>query len=99
IRRATGAKPYPPRSWWTEELSWKAVMNGELVPSVAIHELEHGTTRTSAQWRTMMSRRSDSDEIWSFKSPSESWEQLCGRAGLVLVRRGAPIASVTLAMN
>lgn len=99
IANAAAGKPYPPQSWWSHPLSWEAVMNGDFDPAADVHELEHGTTRLSAQWRTMMSRRSEQDEIWSFKSPPETWQSLGGRAGLVLVRRKTPIASVTLRMN
>lgn len=99
IGRAVRDRPYPPPSWWTEQLSWQVVMNGDFGSSVNVHELEHGTSRLSVQWRTMMSRRSESDEIWSFQSPPETWQRLGGRAGLVLVRRGRPVSSVTLRMN
>ena len=30
------------------------------------------------------------DELWAFSSPPETWRNLMGRAGIVLVRRGNP---------
>ena len=73
------------RSWWTERLSWQAVMNGEFSSSVNVHELEHGKTRLSVQWRTMMSRRSESDEILIVQKPSRD----LAKAGRALSSSGA----------
>jgi hypothetical protein len=39
------------------------------------------------------------DEIWHFSSPPASWEHLCGRAGIVLVRKGRIIRSKVLMLN
>ena len=56
------------------------------------------------QWeRTFSSlfkaRMTDRDELWEFSSPGQSWKNLCGRAGVALVRDGRPIAHVVTVMN
>jgi len=39
------------------------------------------------------------DEIWTFRSPPETWEDLAGRAGVALVRENKMIDAVVTAMN
>jgi hypothetical protein len=39
------------------------------------------------------------DELWAFSSPPETWQHLCGRAGIALVRNGEVIEAMTTMMN
>ena len=39
------------------------------------------------------------DELWTFSSPAQSWEDLAGRAGVALVRDGNPIKVLVTMMN
>jgi hypothetical protein len=39
------------------------------------------------------------DELWTFRSPPDSWQLLAGRAGIALVRDGKPIKAIITMMN
>jgi hypothetical protein len=39
------------------------------------------------------------DELWAFSSSTVSWQNLCGRAGIALVRGGEVVASMITKMN
>lgn len=51
------------------------------------------------QWLALIARMQPGDELWQFSSPPESWQHLCGRAGVALVRNGEVVDSITTAMN
>jgi hypothetical protein len=51
------------------------------------------------QWEELKAAMMPGDEIWTFASPPKSWEDLAGRAGVALVRGGAPIRILVTAMN
>jgi hypothetical protein len=53
----------------------------------------------NAEWEQMLTQMQPGDELWSFASPRESWEQLAGRAGYALVRDGVAIAVLVTMMN
>lgn len=52
-----------------------------------------------SEWEALKSQMEEGDEIRAFKSPSESWENLAGRAGYALVRDGRAIAGFITLMN
>jgi hypothetical protein len=39
------------------------------------------------------------DEVWSFRSPPESWKQLMGTGGVCLVRRGKIVDGYVTVVN
>jgi hypothetical protein len=39
------------------------------------------------------------DELWTFRSPPDSWQLLAGRAGIALVRDEKPIRTIITLMN
>jgi hypothetical protein len=49
----------------------------------------------NAQWEEFKSKAKSTDVILRVRSPSDSWQSLAGWAGLVLVRDGIIIASIT----
>lgn len=53
----------------------------------------------NAEWRKMVAMMKDGDELWAFCSEIESWQILCGRAGISLVREGEIIESIVTMMN
>jgi hypothetical protein len=102
IARSYQTKTYPPRGWWNDRVDWREAKHGQLpqpFTGMPLDAIEEGTTRTAQDWRDLLSRAVDQDELYAFDSPSDYWQKLGGRAGLVLVRRGRPIANVTLKMN
>ena len=53
----------------------------------------------NAEWRELVARMLDGDEIWEFSSPANTWSKLGGRAGVALVRNGEIIDSIITRMN
>ncbi len=53
----------------------------------------------SRAWEDIKALMMPGDEIWTFSSPPESWENLAGQAGVALVRDGVPIRTVVTMMN
>ena len=45
------------------------------------------------------SKAKDGDELWWFKSPLESWQNMCGRAGYAILRDGKVIATYVSKMS
>lgn len=52
----------------------------------------------SVEWRGMTGPQ-PGDEIWLFRSPDESWEQLMGTEGHCLLRNGAIVDGYVTAVN
>ena len=46
------------------------------------------------QWQQLLDMMQEGDELYEFRTGKESWRQLCGRAGVQLVRDGIPIATM-----
>lgn len=51
------------------------------------------------EWKTLITRMIEGDELWEFNSPEDTWENLCGRAGIALVRNGEVIDTLITMMN
>jgi hypothetical protein len=50
-------------------------------------------------WHNLLAQMQPGDELWEFSSSGESWQNLCGRAGVALVRGGEVVASMITSMN
>lgn len=55
-----------------------------------------GWRRIADSWAAEME---PGDEIWTWSTPRWTWENLCGRGGLALVRDGKPVDHVMTLMN
>jgi hypothetical protein len=53
----------------------------------------------NAEWEALKAEMQPGDELWTFSSPPPSWQDLAGRAGIALVRNGAPVKILLGAMN
>ena len=53
----------------------------------------------NAEWEALKEEMQPGDELWTFSSPPASWQGLAGRAGIALVRNGAPVKILLGAMN
>jgi len=53
----------------------------------------------NARWEELKARMQMGDEIWTFRSPPETWQDLAGSAGVALVRENRVIDAVVTAMN
>jgi len=51
------------------------------------------------QWNQLKSELQDNDELWMFSSPKETWQNLCGRAGICIVRDGEIYKSLVKVVN
>lgn len=49
----------------------------------------------NAGWLALVAKMQEGDELWTFDSPLETWENLCGRTGYSIVRDGEIIASLS----
>ncbi len=43
------------------------------------------------QWQELLSEMQNGDELWTFCTSDESWDNGCGRAGISLVRNGKEV--------
>jgi hypothetical protein len=44
------------------------------------------------QWRELLAEMQDGDELWTFSTSDESWDNMAGRAGISLVRNGKEVS-------
>ncbi len=51
------------------------------------------------EWRELLAMMQDGDELWTFSTSNESWDNMAGRAGVSLVREGKIIDSIVTKMN
>jgi len=51
------------------------------------------------KWEALKSMMQPGDELWIFCSSAESWKDLAGRRGIVLLRNGEAIAEIVTLMN
>lgn len=52
-----------------------------------------------AEWKQLFLSLLPDDEVWSFCSPPDSWQHLAGRSGIVVLRAGKVVKTLTLLMN
>ena len=50
-------------------------------------------------WEHLKSDMKVGDELWTYSSPEKTWENLCGRGGVCIVRDGKIIKSVLMVMS
>jgi hypothetical protein len=53
----------------------------------------------NARWEKLKARMQTGDEIWTFRSPPEAWQDLAGGAGVALMRESKVIDALVTAMN
>jgi len=88
-----------PSSWLLKKVSVKEVEEAEsqFPDRPEIHGLPFGFC--NLEWRRLLERMRDGDELWEFRSPQSSWENDHGRAGYVVVRDRRVIAHIITEMN
>lgn len=50
-------------------------------------------------WQQLRAARLESDELWRFRSPPETWAALVGEEGYVIVRDGVPFKGIITFIN
>lgn len=84
--------------------------DGEVIPSewlrerISIEQVEadhirEGESFSHARWLELKAQMVEGDELWSFCSDDSSWQDLCGRAGIALVRQGRAIDGIVMLTN
>jgi hypothetical protein len=51
------------------------------------------------KWEALKAAMQPGDELWTFASPPDSWQDLAGRAGIAVVHDGTPIQVIVTSMN
>jgi hypothetical protein len=51
------------------------------------------------EWRELLTEMQDGDELWTFTTSDESWDNHAGRAGISLVRNGKEVFCIIGKMN
>ncbi|MGD9741392.1 MAG: hypothetical protein AB7J30_12380 [Hyphomicrobium sp.] len=95
IKAAKGAKPFPPSEWFTARIDPASPES----PPPPIDAPAYLAISEESGIAELKLRMLEGDEIWTFSSPRETWETLCGRAGIVLVRKGRAVAHIVTEMN
>lgn len=96
--------PTSPSAWSQSSLAKERVSVEEFRRQLATSKLSQGPMlfpRQSAdeELTQLLVRLNDDDEIWSWRSPPETWRMMIGRGGLALVRNNRAIAMVMNVMN
>jgi hypothetical protein len=53
----------------------------------------------NSRWEALKAQMVEGDELWLFRSPSETWRNMAGCAGVALVRDGKIVAKIVTSMN
>ena len=51
------------------------------------------------EWLELLAEMQDGDELWTFTTSVESWDNMAGRAGISLVRNGKEVTCIIRRMN
>lgn len=51
------------------------------------------------EWKQLLAQQQPGDELWTFSSSNESWEEMAGRKGIALVRQGEVVDHIVTEMN
>lgn len=71
------------------------------VAEIEAEHIHHGKALgyLNDRWETLKASMQAGDALWSFSSPPETWQHLCGRSGIALVRDGKIIDFLVIVMN
>jgi len=91
--------------------SWQLKMKSWLKKKTTVKKAERGSFFTRVllgidpglvndeEWQKLKDIIIEGDELWTFKSPPETWRQRRGREGIALVRDGKIVKDILTAMN
>ncbi len=98
-------EPWPPMDWCDKKISLsecERILNKNVPPSAKVSPSAKGGLAgrmIHTQISRVKKRMMPGDELWTFSSPSDYWQALAGRAGVVLIRNGRPIWNHVTLMN
>ena len=103
IARAADDMPLIPKSWLDKKVT---IAEAEAAhPGISDERVQRFPDAAkpfgfkSGQWEAIKAAMQPGDELWTFISPAESWENLAGRAGIAVVRDGNPVMVLTTMLN
>ncbi|MBI1338456.1 MAG: hypothetical protein GC164_16055 [Phycisphaera sp.] len=53
----------------------------------------------ASEWEALKTKMRPGDELRAYSSPEESWENLAGRAGIALIRKGRVVDDILTMLN
>jgi hypothetical protein len=101
--RAADDIPAVPKEWLDKKISIAEAekmfpgVNDERVRSMP--EIAKPFGFLNARWEDLKAQMQPGDELWTFHSPSQTWQDLAGSGGVVVVRDGVPIQALVTVMN
>lgn len=104
-RRGKGrdGRSWPPAEWLKRQMNlaeFEALGTGfDPFSSGAPAALTLGGGRVARELEDLKVLMLPGDELWSFASPPQTWQQLAGRAGIALIRNGMAVGHVVTKMN
>lgn len=91
--KAGNAQGSPLETQYTFDPGW------ETAP-ITIDEAEGKTSGgLLSEWTALRALIQPGDQLFEYWSPPDSWQHLAGRAGIVLMRDGRPVADIVTLMN
>jgi hypothetical protein len=95
--------PPIPKSWLDKKVTIAEAeaahpgVNDERVQSMP--EIAKPFGFLNGKWEALKAEMQPGDELWTFSSPAQSWQDLAGSAGVALVRDGNPIKVLVTMRN
>jgi len=53
----------------------------------------------NSEWKTLVARMREEDELWEFASPTEFFRRKMGRKGIVLISEGKVVGGILTSMS
>lgn len=91
--------PHDPYAGWERIVgmaadAWPVELVERLTFEQAAEVLGQGTS-----WETLKAAQQPGDELWRFRSPDGAWRARCGRAGVLLTRKGITVCTVVTVLS
>jgi hypothetical protein len=87
------------KEWLTKETTFKEAEFANSVRDGRLGAKPVPFGFQNAKWVEFRGKFREGDEIWEFTSPPDTWQHLCGRAGVSIVRNGEIVDSFVTVMN
>ena len=103
LARAADDAPLIPKSWLDKKVTIAEAeaahpgVNDERVQQMP--EIAKPFGFQNKVWEELKAAMQPGDELWTFSSPAQSWQNLAGRAGVAVVRDGNPIKVLVTMRN
>jgi len=95
-----------PREWLVEKIDttdYETLMRRDLasegLAEEQIDRIVGSRPGAPEEWEDFVRKMGDADELWRFRSPPETWQELAGREGFAIVRAGRPVAHYVTCMS